>query len=195
MPASSVRTKRLGWGVRRCVADCTIVASCSEIIESTSKKVNAYTRCLGACGAVIPDAGRDGPGVQDSGAKDAPRPDTLGPFELALNLPGEPFLAPPFGLARTSEWVFSTTLSEAELAAGLWLELEIDHAADTVVGRYSLDGLSWVTPVAPVGNADGDQGLVFGTLIPEPAVGWLLVVASAVIRRWARKERTWLGSC
>jgi hypothetical protein len=65
-------------GVYRCVADCTLAATCEEIIGAVGS-TNSYTTCLAACGGQPPaDGGGDGPVVIPDLGSDAVPPDAPG---------------------------------------------------------------------------------------------------------------------
>jgi hypothetical protein len=62
-------------GIHRCVADCTLAATCEEIIGAISS-TNNYTTCLAACGGQPPaDGGGDGAILPDLMNSDAVLPD------------------------------------------------------------------------------------------------------------------------
>jgi len=66
-------------GVYRCVADCTLAATCDEILGSIAGSTS-YTTCLAACGGPPPaDGGTDGPVVIPDLKGDSPQHDSPGP--------------------------------------------------------------------------------------------------------------------
>lgn len=119
-----------------------------------------------------------------------------GGFVLTLNLPGGGSTGQPGGigalLGNSTDWesVFAAGFSPSLLAGGLGLQVEVDHAADTAIGRYSLDGgASWITPAA-ARPTSGDQGLSFGAVrvVPEPGLAVLAMIGltgAAGVRRYS----------